>query len=455
MVEYIGPDETWGSIRSRLNGLATSRVRTAAVRNIVSALEVDESVAIQVLGASSGDETDEWPYLLGEWLGQQFPDFCVVYSVWMDGTQDFAGQVTLQEGAHGQRHIAFNGAETRKIEAGAIGDITGDLELRLDLSLDDWTPGSTTTMFARYGSSGSAGWRLRIDSTGRLILAWSPDGTAVVTATASTGLGFSDGARYQIKVELDVDNDASGWTVRFFYRLVGDTTWTQLGADVTGAGVTSVFNPPGRYYELGGYGNATSVINGKIYAAEIRQGIGGPIISPQPVEAWVQGASVSPDGGSPTIYLVNSSKAGGDISYYTTGNRLSLMLPDYRRSLFIASIGHNEDTQTSGKTWTDMLDSFLVSVKAQLPNSELAFITQNPQTGATRFLHKNRMAELKPWTNRNNIALLDTYRAFLDDGRPLTELIDQLDGTFVHPNAEGKLVQALAVQRAFDAEILR
>ena len=123
-------------------------------------------------------------------------------------------------------------------------DITGDIDIRMNLSLTDWTPASDVSPLSKWGSPGFRSWYLRIKSTGHLGLAWSSNGTDTVTGgpvLSTVPSGIADGVYSWIRATLTVNNGSSQNEVRFYTSTDG-VTWTQLGATVTTAGITSIFS---------------------------------------------------------------------------------------------------------------------------------------------------------------------------------------------------------------------
>lgn len=155
-------------------------------------------------------------------------------------------------------------------------DITGDIDIRCKVALDDWTPSSVQMLVAKYISTGNQrSYRLQVDTTGVLSLIWSSLGTAATanSLTSTVATGIADGAVKWIRATLDVDNGAGGRSAQFFTSDDG-TNWTQLGLTVTAAGTTSIFNSTSKL-EIGSQENGLNPLKGKVYAASIRNGING------------------------------------------------------------------------------------------------------------------------------------------------------------------------------------
>ena len=158
-------------------------------------------------------------------------------------------------------------------------DITGDIDIRCKVALDDWTPAGNTILVGKYnsGTAGARSYQLQITSTGFLNLQWSTDGSTLTNNVLSTVVtGIADGAVKWVRATLDVDNGASGNNVQFFTSDDG-TTWTQLGTTVTTAGVTSIFSGSAQLEVGSRNGGTTDVARGKFFRAQVLNGIGGTV----------------------------------------------------------------------------------------------------------------------------------------------------------------------------------
>lgn len=119
--------------------------------------------------------------------------------------------------------------------------ITGDLDVRALAAADDWTPAAERILASKWGAAGQRSWRLALTTAGTLRLDWSADGTATLSATSTVATGLVDTAVSWVRATIDVNNGAAGRTVNFYLSNDG-ITWNALGAAVTTAGVTSVFD---------------------------------------------------------------------------------------------------------------------------------------------------------------------------------------------------------------------
>ncbi len=156
-------------------------------------------------------------------------------------------------------------------------DVTGDIDIRADVALDDWS-NSSGKFTAKLGDA----YEFMLNGTTRgLRIAWFESGGALRIRNSSTALPVSNGQRLQIRVTLDVDNGAGGHTVTFYYRtdttpsLAVHTGWTQLGTPVIFSGVSSI-RAGTSAIALGAHvGGTKEFWAGNYYQAAIFDGIAG------------------------------------------------------------------------------------------------------------------------------------------------------------------------------------
>jgi hypothetical protein len=166
-------------------------------------------------------------------------------------------------------------------------DIVGDIDVRLEASLWNWSASTSPTatnptveLIGKYDVSPNRSWFLGTRG-GKLYFEWSNDGTTVLSATATDTLHLPGSSpRMAVRVTLDVDNGAAGKTVTFYRAdsITGD--WEQVGAAVTTAGTTSIANSTAALK----VGDATvfsflPFAVGVIHKAEVRSGIGGSAVA--------------------------------------------------------------------------------------------------------------------------------------------------------------------------------
>ena len=158
----------------------------------------------------------------------------------------------------------------------AAVSVTGDIDLRVKVALDDWTPAADMSLIAKYAGSQHS-YILSVMPAGTLRFYWSANGTTDISVTSSVATGIADGSTKWIRCTLDVDNGALGNTTTFFTSDDG-ITWTQLGTTITNAIVTSIFDGTATQ-EIGTYQTGTGFISrGKFFRAQVLNGINGTLV---------------------------------------------------------------------------------------------------------------------------------------------------------------------------------
>ncbi|RSS51364.1 hypothetical protein [Streptomyces sp. WAC01280] len=161
-------------------------------------------------------------------------------------------------------------------------DITGDIDVRFDATLDNWVPpvgAQHVDLAGKFSSVGNQrSWMLQ-SREGRIHLEWSPDGTTTIGAQSTVAPTLPPSRRMAWRAALDVNNGAGGWTVTFYTAETIAGPWVQLGDPVTGAGVTAIFNST----TVLKVGDATNLLyaesSGQVHAFELRNGIGGTVVA--------------------------------------------------------------------------------------------------------------------------------------------------------------------------------
>lgn len=162
----------------------------------------------------------------------------------------------------------------------AASSVTGDIDIRVKAALNDWTPFAFGAFVAKMTGDAIDGWsyRLGIHVDGSLRFSWNSAGT-FLEKDSTVVAGIADGAVKWVRAILDVDNGAAGNDVKFYTSDDG-AIWTQLGATVTTAGVTSVADSIAAL-EVGSRrdGTADILTSGKAFYAELRNGIDGTVVA--------------------------------------------------------------------------------------------------------------------------------------------------------------------------------
>lgn len=192
-----------------------------------------------------------------------------------------ADGTAVEFGYDGEDFVLLPGASGDYVstpDAAAL-DITGDIDIRARVALDDWTPAAESTLVAKYTATGNQrSYGLAVTATGALIFRWSEDGTAEKTETSSAVTGFTNGSTHWVRATLDVDNGSSDAAVNFYTSDDG-ATWTALGAEQLVGATTSIFASTA-VLELGAQtGGTVNQMAGKFFEGSVLSGIGGTSVA--------------------------------------------------------------------------------------------------------------------------------------------------------------------------------
>lgn len=244
-------------------------------------------------------------------------------------------------------------------------DVTGDIDIRLKISADDWTPAADSYLLSKYTVTGNQrSYAFLLTTAGALTLQWSADGTTPISKNSTANLSaLAAGATKWVRVTLDVDNGASGNTTRFYTSDDG-STWTQLGADVVTATATSIFASTA-VAELGSRNAGTSdFFAGKVYEAEIKSGIGGTTVA-HPVAA-TSGFTDS----TGLVWTANGTASFSSWNQY--GAQAYLQVTAFTGTDVTVKVQHSYD----GSSWSDVSGGGFTSVTTAPQGQRLA-ITGN------------------------------------------------------------------------------
>ena len=173
-------------------------------------------------------------------------------------------------------------------------DITGDIDIRIELYMPDWDTGALIDLAAKYETTGDQrSWALWLTASGTLNWRWTTAGTlASATDKESTAaVTVPASGRMALRITHDVDNGAVGNTVTFYTSSSITGTWTQLGSAVVTAGTTSIFSSSapvevGNITDLTGSGPV-----GRVQQFRILNGIAGTEVANPDFTAQTVGAA--------------------------------------------------------------------------------------------------------------------------------------------------------------------
>jgi len=235
-------------------------------------LDVDTSVINNGSATSFTDLTGQTVTINRSTAGKK--TVAVTQPTWLFGTDDYM-EVNNRYMASGTYLYlpGVNGNYCTSPDSAAL-DITGDIDIRYKIAMDDWTPAGSSLLVSKWGSAGNRSYYLYITTGGGLSGEWSADGTAPLTFSSSA-LGLTDGTTKWVRWTMDVNNGAGGRDHKFYTSDDG-TTWTQIGATVTQAGTTSIYAGTAQL-ELGSFLTGVATARGKHFRAQVFNGIDGTV----------------------------------------------------------------------------------------------------------------------------------------------------------------------------------
>lgn len=236
----------------------------------------------------------------------------------------------------------YDGARAETLDK-AVLDITGDIDIRADVEPDHWLGRPGQLLVTKYAPSGNnRSFAFYSDEKGFLRFTWTTDGTgSAIRSVPSTVPVPSFSGRLAVRVTFDVDNGSGNHTATFYTSTSISGTWVQLGLPTsTGGGVTSIYNGSanlevgtiaggaGRISVFGGGGlGAADPFCGKIYAAEVRNGIGGTLVAKMDATAQTVGATSWSDGlGTPNTWTLYASAEISQADYRFWGEMPKISL---------------------------------------------------------------------------------------------------------------------------------
>ena len=190
--------------------------------------------------------------------------------------------------------------------------ITGDLDLRVQVAMDDWTPASAQALIAKWDDAGGGplqSYLLLLNATGTLTL-WIDNGAGALGRTSTVATGITDGAVKWVRAVIDVDNGAAGHDVKFYLSDDG-SSWTQLGSTVTNAGVVAIRSTTAPL-SVGARAasGATTPAAGKFYRAQVLNGIDGTTVLDVDTSVLTSGAATSFTATTGQTVTINRATSG-------------------------------------------------------------------------------------------------------------------------------------------------
>ncbi|MFD3498777.1 hypothetical protein [Streptomyces sp. NPDC058678] len=180
-------------------------------------------------------------------------------------------------------------------------DITGDLDLRWEGEAS-WYDSDGHILIGKWGAAGIRSYHLRLQD-GSLYLHVATDG--ILGNVASWELPALP-KRAALRGTVDVNNGAGGHTFRLYWAESIAGPWTQIGEDVSGSGtltITSASSPLTIAPEQLDVAIPRRAMAGRVYKAEVRNGIDGTIVAAPDFTAQPAGTTAFADSAGRTWTL--------------------------------------------------------------------------------------------------------------------------------------------------------
>jgi len=228
----------------------------------------------------------------------------------LNAAQATAANQPKKLGWTGENYVYLSGVASNYLSVPdeAALRITGDIDIRVRVALDDWTPAARNVLISRDLSNGARAWELNVETTGALRWIYSTDGTAEITKTSTASVSATDGAVKWVRVTHDVDNGSGGHDVKFYTSDDG-VTWTQLGTTVTTATPITIF-AAACITAIGSSGSTGNPATGKFYRAIVKNGIDGPSVLDVDCSQITSGAATTFQARTLQTVTINRSTSG-------------------------------------------------------------------------------------------------------------------------------------------------
>ena len=428
--------ETPDGAQARVDALGAS-IAGGGMTSLKTVLGEGKRTASIHIISDSTNSNSYWSLPLATAIGQLYPNYAVKRIDWAPAGADWTAPSVIQAGSGGDRRWEF-AAGTQWSPIGYSSDFpmpAGDLDLRAKVRIDN-NSATLNTLFSKWDNGGKIGFRIiqTTPATSRkLLISYSVDGASWQDVLSTAGLaanGINDGSVYWARITVDIDNGSGGKTFAFYTSTDG-ANWVALGTPVTAAaGGTAPLSGNGANCYLGGAGGPAQLV-GAVYAAEIRDGIGGAPIHPLNLDAWSFNEGAVALKGAPELWVSNAAFGGASVDTF-------LALPpayycrNYSPQIILISLSHN-NLREQGNRFITKMQSLVTKVRAvygEIPR--IIFLTQNPQLRIPSPSDPNCLYEdartahrsqFMTWASGAGYGVIDTWAAFEKDPRQLELLV--------------------------------
>lgn len=200
-------------------------------------------------------------------------------------------------------------------------DITTDIDLRAWIKPNTWTPAANMWFISKYETAGDQrSYGFFLSTTGRLSFIRSTLGTSSTNTSTSTANPTPDAyGRLAVRVTLDADNGAGQRVTTFYTAPSMAGPWTVLGSPNTSAGTVTIHAGTAPLTISGNSNGTSNPFNGIVYAAEVRNGIGGTIVANPDFAEVPEGATSFTDSTGKIWTMNGSSHVAKHAPVFTLG----------------------------------------------------------------------------------------------------------------------------------------
>ena len=191
-----------------------------------------------------------------------------------NGVLQTIGNLNATGQNNGYLYIRGGSGDYAAVPDAAQNQITGDIDIRVDMAPDSWTAGTAGAVMGK-DSVGGAGrvWQMGLTAAGFPTFTWwDSGGTLRGTHTASAAAPFTGNTRSWLRVTLDVDNGSGGHALKFWTSPAGTPVWTQLGSTISAGAFTTSMRNQSALVAVGSAGGG-GANPAKFYRAQIRNNI--------------------------------------------------------------------------------------------------------------------------------------------------------------------------------------
>ncbi len=167
--------------------------------------------------------------------------------------------------------IYFSGTSGMTTPDATALDVTGNIDVRAKIALDDWTPAVGGSIMSKWLGGSNFSYYFSIETNGTLGFFYSVDGT-VGTANfkySTVATGVADGATKWVRATR-----SSSTGNILFYLSDDGTNWTQLGATVTST-PNSIFSGTAGFGIMANSASSGEFVIGKLYQAQVFASLDG------------------------------------------------------------------------------------------------------------------------------------------------------------------------------------